>query len=255
MSDELQKLHQQLAKKMAGPTPIEKHIILLKLTDLYENMPENFGQYQIEAGSPEREWLSAVRAPINLYDNILLSSAFNSKLSLLNLLNNAQDIVGIVGDVIEAIKLELELDGRSDIGTVYKSGEVYRFFADMQDIIAGAKKQVFLIEPYLDGQAFDKYFGAVRDIELRLLISKSGQEIKAYADQHSQQYKTSIELRKSKEIHDRLIVADQGDVWVIGGSLNMKGDKPTYLLPLTPGIAESTRGLYSDIWDQANPVS
>ena len=253
MSEDLERMKQRLAKKVAGLSPVEKQIILLKLTDLYENRPDL--QHAISPGSPEREWFSAVGALIKSYDHIHYGTSFDTKISFLNELNSASDIVGMVGDVIAAIKLELELDGRSEIGTVYKPGEVYRFYADLKDIIAGADKEIFLIEPYLTGQAFDEYFGAVRDVELRLLIGKSAAEIKTYADRHSQQYKTSIEVRKSKEIHDRLIVADREDSWVIGGSLNMKGDKATYLLPLTPGIAETARELYSNIWDRSNPVT
>lgn len=253
MDENLQRALDKHAKQLAGPTPVEKQIILLKLTDLYENRPDL--KYAIEAGSPEREWISAAGALIRTYDKTHFGSNFDTKMIFLNHLNSGGEIVGIVSDVIATIKLELELDGRSEIGTVYKPGEVYRFYADLKDIIAGADKQIYLVEPYLTGQAFDEYFGAVRDIELKLLISKSAAEIKIYADRHSQEYQTSIEVRKSNEIHDRLIIADQGDCWVIGGSLNQKGDKSTYLLPLTPGIAETAREMYVDIWDRANPVT
>ncbi len=253
MTDELKRVQDQLARDLAGPTPVEQQIILLKLTDLFENPPKlGVG---VGTGSPERRWYSTVSALVKKYDRVHFGIRIDSLVRRLNKSGADFDIVDLVGDVIEVIKLDLELDGRSDIGTVYKPGEAYQFYADMKDIIAAARKEIYLIDAYLTGQAFDEFFGVDQDIGLRLLVSKSAAEIKTYADRHSQQYQTNIEVRKSKEIHDRLIIADQGDAWVIGGSLNMKGDKPTYLLPLSPGVAEVARDLYSAVWGRSNPVS
>jgi hypothetical protein len=257
MTDYLQEQIDRLQKQMAGLGPVQKQIILMRLADLYDNPPPN-AEPPFHGASEQRKWLSKIGVLIKAYDSIHYGISFDTKLKMLGSSiygPNLDDFVAIVSDVIEAIKLELELDGRTEIGTVYKPGEVYRFYADLKEAIGGAGKEIFLIEPYLTGQAFDEYFGAVRGIQLRLLVSKQAAEIKSYADRHSQQYQTIIEVRKSKEIHDRLIIADQGDVWVIGGSLNMKGDKPTYLLPLTPGVAKVTRDLYTEGWDRSNPVS
>lgn len=72
---------------------------------------------------------------------------------------------------------------------------------------------------------------------------------------HLQQYGTSIAVCRSRKLHDRLIVQDSGDVWVMGGPLTMKDNKARYLLPLTPGVAETFRDPYSDIWNQSNSVT
>lgn len=255
MTDDFQKQLDQSFRELSGPTSIQKQIILLKFVDLYENQPESFGQYAVAPMSPEREWISAAGALVRKYKNLQFSTRFDAAVRRLNRLGWYEIIIGIVSDVIAEIRLELELDGRSDIGTVYKPGEVYDFYKDLKEIIAGAEKEVFLVEPYLTGQAFDEYFGTIREIALRLLVKERATEVKTYANKHAQQYQTSIEVRKSKELHDRLIVQDNSDLWVIGGSLNMKGDKSTYLLPLTPGVAETARNLYADIWNQSNPVS
>lgn len=248
------KLGQRIDERVQGGSPVQKQIILLKLTDLYENRPEKFGEYGISAGSPEREWLSAVGALIKKHDPIFYGTSFDMHMRSLNSLGTAFEILGLVGDVIEAIKLDLELDGRSEIGTVYKAGEVYRLYADLKDIIGKATESIFAIDAYLTGKAFDDYFGASRDITLLLLTTKFTDDLTRYAERHSQQNNTTITIRKSKEIHDRLLIVDGGDTWVLGGSLNQKGDKPTYLLPLSPGIAENTRDVYSGVWDKATPV-
>lgn len=209
---------------MAGLTAVEKQIILLKLTNLYENRPDT--QYQIGAGTPEREWFSEVAALVKTYDSSHYGTQISASMMFLNSRNNASDIVGIVSDVLAAIKLELELDGRSDIGTVYKPGEVYQFYADFKDIIAGAEKEILLVDAYLTGQAFDEYFGSVRAVGLRLLTKQYGAEIKTYADRHTQQFQTSIEVRKAKgdDVSDLKLL--QKEFWEglrsLGASLSSK---------------------------------
>ena len=42
--------------------------------------------------------------------------------------STVQSIIGHVSDAIEELKLDLELEGRSDIGSVYQPGDVYDFF-------------------------------------------------------------------------------------------------------------------------------
>jgi hypothetical protein len=72
---------------------------------------------------------------------------------------------------------------------------------------------------------------------------------------HLQQYGTPIAVCRSRKLHDRLIVQDSGDVRIIGRSQTMKDNKARYLLPLTPGVAETSRDPYSDIWNQSNSVT
>src|SRR5690606_28198088 len=79
----------------------------------------------------------------------------------------------------------------------------------------------------------------------RRLGMKYTSDVATYAQKHTQQFGTMIEVRKSKELHDRLIVVDDSDCWVTGGSVKQAGEKATYLLPLPPGVAEATRSIYS----------
>ena len=58
---------------------------------------------------------------------------------------------------------------------------------------------------------------------MRLLVGKTAAEVQTYADRHTQQFGTSIEVRKSKELHDRLIVQDNGDV-LIAPAPRCRGD-------------------------------
>lgn len=242
----------RMRKKLEGDGPIEKQMMLVKLEDLYKNRPAD--EDSLKAGTPAREWVSEVGAIVSRYKGIS-RARFDAKIMTLGSIYSAgiSDFIGIAGDAIEAMRLDLELEGRSDVGTVYAPGEVYRFFADVKEIIGGTQNQLLAVDAYLTGKAFDNFFGAVRDMTLRILTNAHCDDIKNYAERHTQQYGTKIEVRASKEIHDRLFIRDGGDSWAIGGSLNQTGKQATYLLPLTPGIAQTARDLYDEIWNRATP--
>lgn len=116
----------------------QKHIILLKLIDAYENVPD-FGNSPVRAMTPQREWLSKLGAIFKAID-VRHSVNHSTNMSMLSqhkdfALNN---IISQIGDVIEDLKLDLELDGKSEIGSVYQPGDVYSFFSDLKAIIANA---------------------------------------------------------------------------------------------------------------------
>ena len=155
MSAELQRM----MKKLEGDGPIEKHILLLKLSEVLEQAPD-FGEKPIfEVNSPQRRWLASVAA---LLSRLGISHRTRFKASF-NMLASywkpaVSQIQGQVLDAIEELKLELELDGRSEFGSAYAPGDVYRFFADLKNIINGAQSGLMVIDPYFDGAAFDAYF-------------------------------------------------------------------------------------------------
>jgi hypothetical protein len=236
-------------REMAGDGPMQKQVLL------FENMPENFGQYQIAAGSPERRWLSAACALVARYDSRYLGRMFRFKLIYVNNAGAIDEMIGYVGDAIEALKLELELDGREQIGNAYAAGQHYEYFRDLKEILGEAKKQLFIIDPYVNGTAFELYLAEVPGaVAVNILADRYSTDAKAYADKHVEQFGSDIELRASKEVHDRIVFVDRADCWLTGGSVKDAGKKPAYLIPAQPIIAEKKLTIYSDIWNRASQV-
>lgn len=127
---------ERMIKKLEGDGPIEKHILLLKLTESLDNAPDFGEKLVLEANTLQRQWLSQVGALLKRL-SIEHSIQFKSSFSMLDQYWKwaSSQIVGQVMDAIEEIKLELELDDRSDIGSAYAPGDVYRFFADLKELI------------------------------------------------------------------------------------------------------------------------
>lgn len=254
MSAELQRM----MKKLEGDGPVEKHILLLKLREALEQAP-NFGDVPIfEVSTPQRQWLATVGA---ILSRLGLSHQTSFKASYATLAQYWKPAInmiqGQVLDAIEELKLELELDGRSEIGSAYAPGDIYRFFTDLKNIVNSAKKGLLIIDPYFDGTAFNDYLSSVpSSIAVRVLADRYAADVATYVSKHRLQYNSSFELRSSKELHDRLILVDDDSAWIMGGSIKDAGNKKaTYLIPLSSPIAAAKKAIYTDIWNRSSVVS
>ena len=245
-----------MMKKLEGDGPIEKHILLLKLTEALENAPD-FGDKPImEAASPQRQWLSKVGA---LLSRLSIDRKVQFKSSFTTLVQYWKpaivQIQGQVLDAIEEIKLELELEDRSDIGSAYAPGDVYRFFADLKEVINSAESEVIIVDPYFNGEAFDAYLASANaELNIQILADRYSKDINTYIQKHASQFQTQIELRRSKELHDRIIFIDHDVAWIMGGSIKDAGKKATYLIPLQTPIALAKKQIYQEIWTNSKEV-
>jgi hypothetical protein len=56
---------------------------------------------------------------------------------------------------IEKLNLELVFDGRDQIANPYAVRQYYEYFRNLKKVISNAKSDVFIIDPYFNGEAFD----------------------------------------------------------------------------------------------------
>jgi len=258
MSDDLKRALEKQSRELAGPSSVEQHIILMKLSELMDNVPD-FSTKPASAGaSPQRQWIAEVGALISKVSSGKKRSFGTAKSMLGQYWNySIEQIQGLALDVIEELKLELELSGRADVGSAYASGEIYRFFADLKSIVSGAKSEIFLIDPYFDGEAFNNYLADVSsEIKVRIFANEYVQEVKTYIDKHQAEYNSIVETKKSKKLHDRLIIIDRTDCWITGGSVNHAGNKsPAYLIPVSTEIAKDKLEIYENIWNVSQEIA
>jgi len=238
-------------------SPVRQQLILLKLSELVENTPDMSSEPAI-GPSPQRQWIAEIGAILGKV-SLQRKCEFDSAKSMFNLIwdKGLAQIYGLAVDVIEEIKLELELSGRAEVGNAYATGEIYNFFHDLKSIVNGAKSEIFLIDPYFDGEAFNNYLADVKNnVNVRIFTDRHTQDVKVYIDKHQAQFNSQITLKKYKKLHDRLIIVDNNECWITGGSINHAGNKsPTYLIPVGTEITQEKIRIYNEIWISKEPVT
>ena len=235
---------------MNQPNSIEKQTILSKLSYLVSNVP-----LPHHTLSKKRQWISEAKALIDQYDPSQVRIYIDSELPGFQT-SPTQAIIAIEGyvtDTIEKIKLELELEGPTEIGSAYSAGEVYRYFADFKQILEKATQEILVVDPYLDGKTFNEYFtDCPNNLDIRLLIRQYVKSVKPYIARHETEYKTRIALKTSEELHDRIFIIDNAECWLSGASLkDAATSKPAYLLSISSPILEDKIRIYNEIWDKA----
>ena len=245
--------YDKYTESVFGPNLFVKHIILLKLVRMLEQIPSFGNKYIDDSDSIQQKWISETRALIYKMGHAEQIRFNNTRRNLRSHWSWALNEIRVqMNDIVEEIKLDLELDGKNEIGAAYGPGEIYKYFSDLKGIIKNVNNNVFLIDPYFDGNAFDTYFSDVScEIQIDIFTSFYSDDLIHYLKKYSKQNDTTIEVRTLKGLHDRVIVLDNDNTWVSGSSVKDAGKKPTYLLPLDPEISSSKIKIYRDLWDGA----
>jgi hypothetical protein len=141
-------------------------------------------------------------------------------------------------------ELELMLP-EPEIAGAYEPGDEYRFYRDLKTIAAFATAELFVIDNYLDTQLFDVYMENVSSsVAVRVLTSQVPDPLPIVAEKFAR--RGQFELRSSKDVHDRVVFADNR-CWVIGQSIkDAARKKPTYIVEHSG--AATMKGIYESIW-------
>lgn len=246
----------RIQKKIVGDGPAERQILLMKLMHEFESAPDFGDKYISDASSPPQQWIARVGA-------LLAKAGIEHKCEFQSAKRTSVQFWGVAREPMrqiilaaaEEIKLELELDGQEEIGKVYDAKHQYDFLRDFNEILTGAHQEIFVVDPYFDGDAFDTYLsGIVDSCNIRILGGKYSGNVAGRIEAYKAQFGKAPKLRKSKEIHDRLVILDKTDCWIVGGSIKDAGKKPTYLVPLQPNVAPAKIEIYEALWNRAQEV-
>jgi hypothetical protein len=151
---------------------------------------------------------------------------------------------------------DLQLDTPSKPDQAFGPGAVYDFFKALKDLLSTATKTVMVVDPYLDDQVFDTYVSGINlSVNVNLLTTKVGEQFRPALDRYRSQHAQEIQVRKTKAIHDRVVMIDGNSCWVLGQSINNAAKtKPTYIAPVSSDTAAEKIRTYQEIWNASESV-
>lgn len=229
------------------------HILLEQLRNLLGSTPplEGRGDYTQE----QYTWLGKAKALMSEWSETQ-SIPFNVSVDSLIRNINRRANYGIVVTFIHDVIVRLENSLPQNNGQAFGPGAAYDFFRALNDLAASANSQVFIVDPYLDAEVFDGYLhGLKRGVTVRLLTNKYVDNVRVAAEKYRTQFGSNVEVRKSNDIHDRVIFVDDDQCWVLGASIKDAAlKKPTYLAPLPADVVAQKRNQYEAIWATGEPI-
>lgn len=117
---------------------------------------------------------------------------------------------------------------------IFYNGQIYDAYAFVNDLLKSAKKDVILIDNYIDDTIFtlcSKY----PNINFKIYTHTINKPLKLDYEKYKKQYK-NIELKEIKDFHDRFLIIDNSEIYHLGASLKDLGNKVFAFSKLNIGI-------------------
>ena len=122
---------------------------------------------------------------------------------------------------------------------VFFKGQIFDAYAFFQDIIKSAKKEIVLIDGYVDLSVLERLAVKQKNVSVKIFTHPKAELRQIDVDQFNKQYPTAS-MDYTKKMHDRFLIIDGKDLYLIGASLKDLGkqcfafskmDDPKTLLP------------------------
>ena len=147
-------------------------------------------------------------------------------------------------------------------GSFIPAGNSFDAFAAFSKLLSTAKNELLLIDPYMDEKALTDFAPLTTErVSVRLLADQAHHKstLKPAAVRWSSQYGTArpleARLAPPRTLHDRLIIVDESQAWVMTQSMNaFAARSPASIVRVDPDTATLKIAAYQSIWSSAAPL-
>lgn len=138
-------------------------------------------------------------------------------------INRVEDKVDVLSGKIDEINLQLNTNLPPKQG-VFFDGQIFDAYTLMADIVRSAKKQIVLIDNYVDDSVLTLFAKKNKNVSCTILTKNISKQLKQDVEKFKQQY-GKLKLHKFDKAHDRFLIIDNKDVYHVGASLKDLGKK------------------------------
>ncbi|MGA8220731.1 MAG: hypothetical protein WB780_03690 [Candidatus Acidiferrales bacterium] len=137
---------------------------------------------------------------------------------------------------------------------VFPPKSQYTAFKAITNIFQSAKKEILIVDNYLDADILDMLAALPSKPAVRILTHKPNANFKVAVTRFVSQYGGSIDVRlHAAQIHDRAIVIDDMEFYALGGSIKDLGKNLSLMNKLAdPSAIGTLRATLAGIWGSAS---
>ena len=106
---------------------------------------------------------------------------------------------------------------------IFYNGQIFDAYVFISDLIKNSKKSIILIDNYIDDSTLT-LFSKNLDINILIYTQTISKKLKLDLEKYNKQYK-NLNVKTTKNFHDRFMVIDNEKVFHIGASLKDLGSK------------------------------
>jgi len=156
-----------------------------------------------------------------LTNHLLEGYTLNNRINLLELKLNKD--MGQLTQRLNEIEFIISTNDLPNQG-VFFDGQIFDAYELMVKIIRSAKKEIILIDNYIDESVLIHLSKRAANVEAIVYTQKITPQMQLDLAKHNQQY-PSIEIKTLKMAHDRFLILDRKELYHIGASLKDLGKR------------------------------
>jgi hypothetical protein len=239
--------------------PLNPESLYMQLGRLVETMPNLNLAGPLSADT--QLWLARASALVREGGNYADAAMINTAVSQFyeRHHSNIQTIISVVYRALARAELDAPATAQ---GAFIPAGHVFDGFNAVGKVLFGAKVAALIVDPYMDAKALTDFAILAPDgVPIRLLADagKHKPTLEPAARRRTTQHTSrplEVRLLPAHSLHDRLIVIDQKDVWVLGQSLNgFAVHAPTSIVRVVDAETAALKiEAYEGLWQAATPL-
>lgn len=107
---------------------------------------------------------------------------------------------------------------------IFFDGQVFDAYKFVSDLIRKAKKSIIIIDNFVDDRVFAILAKRQKNVKVTIFTKNITKELLVDLKKYNSQY-PEIKIKEFKKSHDRFLILDETDVYLIGSSLKDLGTK------------------------------
>jgi hypothetical protein len=137
---------------------------------------------------------------------------------------------------------------------IFFKGQQYDAFKQIRDILNSAKSSITIIDGYVDDIILNM-LESKEKVKIKILTYPEREKsIKTAGTKFNEQYH-NLEIRLSRDFHDRFVIIDDKDFYHFGASIKNLGERSfMFSLIEEPKIVEDLRTQLNEDWSKATEV-
>ncbi len=235
--------------------------IYIQLGALIADAPTDLGG-PLELSAQSFKWLgqacTLVQQLGDTADSIMIRSASDHLIGALRK-THAQQIMSIVHRSFATAELNAPVAIQ---GTFVPIGHAFDAFSSIGKIVATAKTNVMIVDPYMDEKTVSEFASLVPEkVSIQLLADEKDHKpslLPAKAKwllQYGSVRPLDVRLVSGRALHDRLISIDGTNIWSLSQSLNAFATRaPATILKVDAETAKMKIAAYNQIWQVAKSL-
>ena len=127
---------------------------------------------------------------------------------------------------VEILSSKLDMLGDKELkqtNGIFFNNQIFDAYKFISDLLRTATENIILIDNYIDDTTLT-LFSKIPNIKVTIYTYTISKQLKLDMEKYTKQYK-NIKLKIFKESHDRFLIIDNKEVYLIGASLKDLGKK------------------------------